>query len=124
MGTTAQSTVLHLHTSNDLEPHEQLLRALARDREEIDERMHVIHELAEARDEALEQVDAIRGLAERSMTEAEALERELESLKVMLAEKDEWITELEKELEAKTVRLEQVERTLKMLAEADENENS
>ncbi len=121
MSKPAKSAVLQLHTSNDLEPHEDLLRALAREREEIGERMRIIHALAEARDQAIEQVSAIRGLAERSMSEAEARERELESLKATLAEKDEWIAALEQELATTTERLKQLENTLKMLADADEN---
>ena len=55
------------------------------------------------------------------MAEAEAREREVESLKATLVEKDEWIAALKQELATTTERLKQLENTLKMLAEADEN---
>jgi chromosome segregation ATPase len=138
MSPPSTGAVLKLHTSSELEPHEALLRDLARDREEIGARMRIINALVESRDEAREQVVAIRGLTERTMAEAEANERALQEAKATLlvreeriaslkqqlralqTQKDERISALEQQLQEKAERLAQVEATLKMLAEADE----
>lgn len=117
----AQKKHLHLHSVEKPAPHIALIQALNKEHDELDARIQIIQNLAAERDQAVEQVNAIRELAERSMADAEQRADELSKTKLQLSLKESKVRELEATVKQQSERLAQLENTLKMLAEADEN---
>jgi hypothetical protein len=84
-----------------------LLLELGRERDAAQRRLELVQRLIGQRDQLVEQVDAIRELSERLMEEDERKQQQLGAL--------------ESKLIAQAARIQELERTLKMLAEAEEN---
>lgn len=82
-----------------LSPEQKLLEDLSAERDVAQRRMELVQRVVEQRDQLVDQVDAIRELTERLIAEGERKDAELEK---------------------RDARIVELERTLKMLAEADE----
>ncbi|MBS2030695.1 MAG: hypothetical protein JST54_22515 [Deltaproteobacteria bacterium] len=105
-------------------PESSLLEALGHERDRAQRRFELVQRVVEQRDQLVEQVDAIRELSERLMEEDERKQKHIAALEAILAVRDGRIGELEVKVQAQSTRLQELERTLSVLAEADEKLDS
>jgi hypothetical protein len=116
----AHNAPIHLHKAKRESAEALMLKSLVKKRDALDGRIRFIQTLIQERESAMEQLGVIRDLAERSMEESEQHQEEATALRTALAQRDAQVAELEGRLQKQSERLQQIESTLKMLAEADE----